>query len=165
MTNGLLNGRECDTAPVPSTILVCTDGSELAAQAAAAGLAILQSADRVEVVTVADIDATYAYDGSGHAGPTMTEAQWRVHREAALEQATGVVQRAARELGIDPACGRVLEGVPGPALCDYAHETSAGAIVIGTRGRGGIKRALLGSVSDFVVRNAPCPVVVVGAQS
>lgn len=37
------------------------------------------------------------------------------------------------------------------------------AIVIGTRGRGGIKRALLGSVSDYVVRNAPCPVVVTTA--
>jgi nucleotide-binding universal stress UspA family protein len=34
--------------------------------------------------------------------------------------------------------------------------------VIGTRGRGDIKRALLGSVSDYLVRNAPCPVVVVG---
>lgn len=150
---------------MPSTILVCTDGSELAAQAATAGLAILQAAERIEVVTVADIDATYAYDGSGHAGPTMTEAQWRVHRDAELEQATNLVQRAAQALGIDPACGRVIEGAPGPALCDYARETGAGAIVIGTRGRGGIKRALLGSVSDFVVRNAPCPVVVVGAQT
>jgi nucleotide-binding universal stress UspA family protein len=31
---------------------------------------------------------------------------------------------------------------------------------MGSRGRGGIKRALLGSVSDHVVRNAPCPVVI-----
>jgi nucleotide-binding universal stress UspA family protein len=33
---------------------------------------------------------------------------------------------------------------------------------MGSRGRGGIKRALLGSVSDYVVRNARCPVVVTG---
>jgi nucleotide-binding universal stress UspA family protein len=33
---------------------------------------------------------------------------------------------------------------------------------MGSRGRGGIKRALLGSVSDFVVRNASCPVVITG---
>jgi nucleotide-binding universal stress UspA family protein len=35
-------------------------------------------------------------------------------------------------------------------------------MVVGTRGRGGLRRAVLGSVSDHVVRNAPCPVVVVG---
>jgi nucleotide-binding universal stress UspA family protein len=45
-------------------------------------------------------------------------------------------------------------------LCELAEEIGAGAIVIGSRGRGGFKRALLGSVSDYVVRNAPCPVVV-----
>jgi len=37
---------------------------------------------------------------------------------------------------------------------------SARAIVLGTRGRGGITRALLGSVSDYVTRAAPCTVVI-----
>jgi nucleotide-binding universal stress UspA family protein len=147
-----------------STILVCTDGSELAGQAAAAGLAILQSADRVEVVTVADTpDPSWAYDGTGHAGPTMTEEEVRTRRDSDLRQATELVQQATRALGLDVACARVIEGRAGPALCDYAKSTGASALVIGSRGRGGIKRALLGSVSDFVVRNAPCPVVVVGA--
>jgi nucleotide-binding universal stress UspA family protein len=40
---------------------------------------------------------------------------------------------------------------------------SASALVMGSRGRGGIKRALLGSVSDYVVRHAPCPVVITNA--
>jgi nucleotide-binding universal stress UspA family protein len=56
----------------------------------------------------------------------------------------------------------VLRGSPGPALCSLARSIDAQAIVMGSRGRGGIKRALLGSVSDHVVRNAPCPVVIVG---
>jgi nucleotide-binding universal stress UspA family protein len=147
-----------------STILVCTDGSELAAKAAAAGLVILQRAPRIEIVTVAETrDSEYVYDGSGHAGPTMTEEEWRTLRDTDLQQATDLVQRTARELGLDAACGRVIEGDPGPALCDYARAVDAGAVVIGSRGRSGIKRALLGSVSDFVVRNAPCPVVVVAA--
>jgi nucleotide-binding universal stress UspA family protein len=42
-----------------------------------------------------------------------------------------------------------------------AEEIGAGLIVIGSRGRGGIRRALMGSVSDSVVRHAHCPVMVV----
>jgi nucleotide-binding universal stress UspA family protein len=42
-----------------------------------------------------------------------------------------------------------------------AEEISAGLIVTGSRGRGGIRRALMGSVSDGVVRHAHCPVLVV----
>jgi len=55
---------------------------------------------------------------------------------------------------------RVIEGEPGPALCRLAAEVGASAVILGSRGRGGLKRAFLGSVSDYVVRNAPCPVVV-----
>jgi nucleotide-binding universal stress UspA family protein len=54
----------------------------------------------------------------------------------------------------------VIEGEPGPALCQFATEVKATAIIVGSRGLGRIKRAFLGSVSDYVVRNAPCAVVV-----
>jgi nucleotide-binding universal stress UspA family protein len=73
-----------------------------------------------------------------------------------------VVREAAAALGRDGVETEVLRGEPGRRVCEYATETGAGAIVIGSRGRGGLKRAVLGSVSDFVVRNAPCPVVVTG---
>jgi nucleotide-binding universal stress UspA family protein len=42
-----------------------------------------------------------------------------------------------------------------------AEEIGAGLIVMGSRGRGGVRRALMGSVSDSVVRHAHCPVLVV----
>jgi nucleotide-binding universal stress UspA family protein len=41
-----------------------------------------------------------------------------------------------------------------------AEDIDAGLIVMGTRGRGGVRRALMGSVCDSVVRHAPCPVLV-----
>ena len=53
-----------------------------------------------------------------------------------------------------------MRGDPGRALCELATQLPARGIVMGTRGRGAIKRALLGSVSDYVVRNAPCPVII-----
>ena len=46
-------------------------------------------------------------------------------------------------------------------IVSLAEEIEAGLIVIGSRGLGGIRRALMGSVSDSVVRHAHCPVMVV----
>jgi nucleotide-binding universal stress UspA family protein len=146
-----------------STIIVCTDGSEIATRAADAALAILQPVDRVLVVTaVEDVDPSLAYDGGGHAGPTMTEAQFDEHRGAMLQAAQRIVDDATARLPAYNVVGRVVEGPPGPALCTLARDEEAAAIAMGTRGRGGLKRAFFGSVSDFVVRNAPCPVVVFG---
>jgi nucleotide-binding universal stress UspA family protein len=146
-----------------STIVVCIDGSELAVRAAQAGLAVLKGPDDVHVVTVAEgLDPSLAYDGSGHAGPSMSVEELEDLRSTEMANALEIVERAVTALGLDASCGRVIEGPPGPALCDHARAVRASAVVIGSRGRGGIKRALLGSVSDFVVRNAPCPVVVTG---
>jgi nucleotide-binding universal stress UspA family protein len=52
--------------------------------------------------------------------------------------------------------GGVAEEVVG-----LAEEIGAGVIVMGSRGRGGLRRALMGSVSGSLVRHAPCPVLVV----
>ena len=46
-------------------------------------------------------------------------------------------------------------------IVDLAHSIGAGLIVMGSRGHGRIRRALMGSVSDSVVRHAPCPVTIV----
>jgi nucleotide-binding universal stress UspA family protein len=47
------------------------------------------------------------------------------------------------------------------AIVESAEELGAGLIVMGSRGLGGLRRALMGSVSDDVVRHAHCPVMVV----
>jgi nucleotide-binding universal stress UspA family protein len=118
------------------------------------------------VVTVADtVDPTLADDASGHAGPSMTHEEVEAQHHEAKTQGQAVVELAASVLrsSVGPPTKvktRVLDGRPGPALCDFATEVRAHAIVVGSRGRGEIKRALLGSVSDYVVRNAPCSVVV-----
>jgi nucleotide-binding universal stress UspA family protein len=70
------------------------------------------------------------------------------------------VEHAADVLGVEEVELVVQQGDPGPALCALADELSVGAIVMGSRGRGGLTRALLGSVSDYVVRNATCTVVI-----
>lgn len=59
----------------------------------------------------------------------------------------------------------VWEGDPGEAIIDAAQAESADMIVVGSHGRGAVGRFLIGSVSDHVVRNASCPVLVVRSGS
>jgi nucleotide-binding universal stress UspA family protein len=79
--------------------------------------------------------------------------QWA---EAALEDWVG----KARAAGLS-ARAALRTGVPHEEIVALAQEERADLIVIGTHGRGGINRALLGSVADRVVRLAPCPVLTV----
>jgi nucleotide-binding universal stress UspA family protein len=60
-----------------------------------------------------------------------------------------------------PAEPRVLDGPAEPALIRVAKETNADLLVVGTKGRTGLARVLLGSVAEGAVRSAPCSVLVV----
>jgi nucleotide-binding universal stress UspA family protein len=55
----------------------------------------------------------------------------------------------------------IWQGDPGESITAAAESEACDLIVMGTHGRTGLRRSLAGSVSDYVVRNAPCPVVVV----
>jgi nucleotide-binding universal stress UspA family protein len=55
----------------------------------------------------------------------------------------------------------VAASSPAAAIIDYAKQTHVDVIVVGTHGRGGVSHLLMGSVAEHVVRNAPCPVLVV----
>jgi nucleotide-binding universal stress UspA family protein len=55
----------------------------------------------------------------------------------------------------------VQDGPPASGILQFAEDRHADLIAIGTHGRGGLSRAVLGSVADKVVRGAHCPVLVV----
>lgn len=82
--------------------------------------------------------------------------QARSEREAHLVH----VVRDARAAGVT-AEFLVWEGDPGSSIAAAAEAEAADLVVVGTRGRSGAERMLLGSVSDHVVRHAGCPVLVV----
>lgn len=82
--------------------------------------------------------------------------QARSERETLLVK----VVRDAREAGAS-AEFLVWEGDPGDSIAAAAEAEHADIVVVGTRGRSGAERMLLGSVSDHVVRHADCPVLVV----
>jgi nucleotide-binding universal stress UspA family protein len=56
---------------------------------------------------------------------------------------------------------RVLVGSPGPAIIEIAKACEADLIVMGTHGRSGLSRLIMGSVAEYVLRHAPCPVLTI----
>jgi nucleotide-binding universal stress UspA family protein len=148
-----------------TTLVVATDGSDLAIQAALSGLSLTRPADKVLIVSVLDLVDPMEGAG-GHAGPLMSQDEVEgSHRESESqgEAAVAATSNAIQAAGYTPRQIETLlvEGhPPGPTLCGLAAEVRGVALIIGSRGRGGLKRALLGSVSDHVVRNAPCTVIV-----
>jgi nucleotide-binding universal stress UspA family protein len=144
---------------MPFTVLVCTDGSELAEAAILDGLAVVAPPDRLVVATVVEPVDPSLVVGGGHAGGVLSPDQAQQETASRADAARSLLAATCDRLGLAGAETAVLEGVPGPALCGLAASLPASVILLGTRGRGGLRRAVLGSVSDHVVRNAPCPVV------
>ena len=63
-----------------------------------------------------------------------------------------------------PPAAHAEIGIPALTIVEKAKEWSADVIVMASHGRAGVPRALFGSVAEEVMRNAPCPVLVVRAQ-
>ena len=115
---------------------------------------------------VEPVDASLLFGASGFAGGVIDEQEYADMVGARRDAADTILRDAVTALGLDGVATvetLAVEGDPGRALCDLAAERGATVIVAGSRGRGGLKRAVLGSVSDHLVRNAPCPVLVSSA--
>ena len=84
-------------------------------------------------------------------------------RASLTTQAQAIVQRA-KAAGAD-ATFLVWEGDPGEAIVAAANSEGVDLIVVGSHGRSGVSRFFIGSVSDYVVRHARCPVMVVRGKS
>ena len=78
----------------------------------------------------------------------------------AREVLDGEVKRL-RSAGGTVAQSHLRMGEVAREIVHLAEDLGVGLIVMGSRGRRGIRRALMGSVSDSVVRHAPCPVMVI----
>jgi len=143
------------------TALLCTDGSELARGSLAEGLSVIAKPDRVILMTAVSIVAPQDTIGAGVAGGVaMTGEQFQRFVDESLDATRQQLQETARELGLENPEYMLPTGSPAHEICDLAASLEASVIVLGTRGHGGLRRAVLGSVSDHVLRHAPCPVVI-----
>jgi nucleotide-binding universal stress UspA family protein len=146
-----------------TTVMLCTDGSGLALDALRQGLELLVPATRTVVVSVMAPFDPSLMTGTGFAGGVMTPDE----RDEAMEKEASEAQLAIDEvvsgLGLVDAETIVRVGDAGHEICELAASLPASVVVIGTHGHSGVRRAMMGSTSDYVVRNAVCPVLVQGA--
>jgi nucleotide-binding universal stress UspA family protein len=149
----------------PTKILLATDGSREAELAATSAADLAQkTASELHVVHVFGIAPVgppvypEATDLQGEA--LEAEAEERISEQRAWEVLDAEVGKVG-SAGGTVAEAHLLEGRVAPEVVALAEEIGAGMIVMGSRGRGGIRRALMGSVSDSVVRHAHCPVLIV----
>jgi nucleotide-binding universal stress UspA family protein len=143
----------------PTRILLATDGSKEAILAArtSVDLAERTGSDLYVIHVHRILPVPYASRGR------YTEPK----SEPLGGEARALLNRQARE--IENAGGKVAgtylrEGDPDVEVVAMGEEIGAGLIVMGSRGRGGVRRALMGSVSDSVVRHAHCPVLVIRSE-
>ena len=140
-------------------MLVGTDGSPLSISAAQRGITLLGKPEHVTVLTVlAELpgDDTGGFEG-GVASPEERDQQW----QAEVAHANDELARAASALTGAQVDQRTEVGDVARTLCDVAAELGVDAIVVGSHARGRLGRLFHGSVSEHVVRHAPCPVLVV----
>jgi nucleotide-binding universal stress UspA family protein len=143
----------------PTTVLLATDGSKDAELATTTALDLADStSSELHIVLVEE--PAYAYvDASGY--PFFTDAELEHELEQQARMRLDAEMEKRRSAGGAVAEAHLRVGAAAAEIVDLAEDIGAGLIVMGSRGLGGIRRALMGSVSDSVVRNAHCPVLVV----
>jgi nucleotide-binding universal stress UspA family protein len=141
----------------PTIILLATDGSE-EAQLAATTAADLAEKTNSELHLVTVGPDYPLYELPEH--PAGFEDVLRENRREAKEM---LEQQAKRieESGGTVKETHLREGRAEKEIVELAEQIGAGLIVMGSRGQGRLRRALMGSVSDAVVRHAHCPVTIV----
>jgi nucleotide-binding universal stress UspA family protein len=141
----------------PTKILLATDGSEDAELAATTAAELAKSTD-------SELWVTYVLDVQPWAYPKDKEGNYPPQYEEQREQGRRLRDRTVETIksnGGSVSNAHMAIGYPADEIVAYAQDEGVGLIVMGSRGQGGIRRALMGSVSDAVVRHAHCPVMVV----
>ena len=149
----------------PTRILLATDGSEEATLAAQTAIDLANKTGSELHVVCATKPPPYAFAlYEGYAEGFDAGAYLQDESEEHTKRGEGLLDQQVRKIeavGGSVAQAHLREGRPEAEITALAEEIGAGLIVIGSRGLGGLRRALLGSVSDSVVRHAHCPVMVV----
>lgn len=140
-------------------ILVCLDGSELAEQILPY---ITEQAKKFKskvILIQAIAKPSSVISGTGPVtGPALQD-----QIDAEDSKATKYLSRIATKLQEEEIAAEytTVKGAPGQEIVGYARENEINLIAIATHGHSGIKRAILGSIADYVIRESHLPMLVI----
>jgi len=134
-------------------LLVPTDGSETAESAAKHAFDLATAMD-------ADVHALSVIDTGAFGSDARTERLASAGKQHARE-AIETVENAAQRDGFGTVTSHIETGSPASEIRDVVDREAIDAVVMGTTGRQGVERILLGSVAEKAVRSVPVPVITV----
>lgn len=141
-------------------ILIATDFSPHAERAMAHGLSLARIFDADVELMTSFFASALALGPDAFALPEGYVAQLEAGARKRLDEAA----KAPLETGLSVSC-TLADDAPADAICKRARATAADLVVIGTQGRQGLSRAILGSVAERTIRLAPCSVLTAHAES
>ena len=139
---------------LPKTILVATDFSECAEQALDYAVALADKLGaKIHLLNVIGIPSMGIPEVGIAVTNTLIESTVRTHHAELDKLAT---RRASANIECVLRTGDARD-----LIIDVARELGADLIITGTHGRRGVRRALIGSIAESIVRTAPCPVLTI----
>lgn len=149
---------QADEVSVPfERVLVATDGSEAAVEAEAHGIDLAVAADAtLHVLTAVTGDSAFA---------ALIDGNSAKEREREAREVVDSVVADAEAHGLTDVRTHVVDGDPQEEILAAVDRGEADVVVMGTTGRRGVDRILLGSVAGKTVRSAPVPVVTVASAT
>ncbi len=138
------------------TVLVPTDGSELAFKAAEHAVEMTGADGTVHVLSIIEKLPLYRQSGEGAKRAPRDLEPARTHAEEAIQRIEALAATEYKQ------CVTALEeGVPYRKILNYAEEINADAVVMGKRGLGAAAEDILGSTTDRVARGTSAILVIV----
>jgi nucleotide-binding universal stress UspA family protein len=146
-------------------VLVAIDNSDCSSAAVnAVADRSWPTATKFEVITVVEpLAAQYCFAGARNLD-SMLEVEKQI-LEYSQQVVDGKVAQLAAIFGKGRVSGKVIEGPIADTIIDHAREEKCDLIVVGSHGRTGIKKFLLGSVATKVASHAPCSIEIVKEKS
>ena len=144
------------------TVLVAVDGSDHSMKAVESVVNLIkkETNPRLILLNVIDVDKVKRVSSSFVTAPTYGINEYEEHKKVAFQWLDTVrkkYEKVYAQIEI-----KVLEGFPVMAsIVNYAEEENVDLIVVGTRGKSGLKKLLLGSVASGVITYSHCSVLVV----
>ncbi|CAI5983200.1 unnamed protein product [Closterium sp. NIES-64] len=162
VTVGTTAGDESAPLKKSRKILVAVDPSDESSYALKWALEnVIQAEDKVHLLHAQPYPKVYAGPaGPGFYVPPEVVETMKKQEEAVSRQVLRAAKAMCEQFKVS-AEADVIEGEPRESICDAVEQLGVQLLVIGSHGYGTVKRAFLGSVSDYCVHHAACPVVVV----